>query len=104
VYQDGSNLSGVSGVCSWEDADGIVGIGNVPDSSLAPAPLPEVHQLPPAEDNGCVAAELIRTRTLDFIHIKFNKESGLLLPLVLRSVLQCMCEVVALNSTTIEEG
>jgi len=50
-------------VCSWEDAEGVVGIGGVADSSLAPAPLPEVHQLLPADDNGCVAAELIRTRT-----------------------------------------
>lgn len=84
VCREGSNLSGVSGVCSWEDAEGMVGIGGVADSSLVPAPLPEVHQLPPADDNGCVAAELIRTRTLDFVHVKFNKESGSLLPLVLK--------------------
>ena len=89
VCREGSNLSGVSGVCSWEDADGVVGIGIMADSNLAHAPpLPEVHQLPPADDDGCVAAELIRTRTLDFVHIKFNKESGSLLPLVLKLVLR----------------
>ena len=75
-------------MCSWEGAESVVGIGGVTDNNLAHAPPPpEVHQLPPADDNGCVVAELIRTRTLDFVHIKFNKESESLLPLVLKLVL-----------------
>ena len=41
------------------------------DNNLFP-PLSKVYQLPPADDNGCVAAELIGTRTLDFVYIKFK--------------------------------
>jgi hypothetical protein len=28
LHRDGSDLTGVSGSCSWEDVDGIVGVGN----------------------------------------------------------------------------
>ena len=88
VFVERDPTSVVSPACARGKTQSVVGIGGVTDSNLAHAPPPpEVHQLPPPDDNGCVVAELIRTRTLDFVHIKFNKESESLLPLVLKLVL-----------------
>ena len=73
---DGSDLSGVSAVCSWEDKEG------------HPAPsLGGKANSPMSNDRGSMTElELTRTTVLDSVHLKFNMEAALLLPLAIRYV------------------
>ena len=52
LQRDGSDLTGVSGCCSWEDVDGVIGVGNPtvdPQftllSQLTPSGLPAIPEV-----------------------------------------------------------
>lgn len=81
ICKDGSHLSGVSAVCSWEDNLGRPGTAFIPghmtngDDHVTPA-----DQLEP----GIGAAELLHTVSLEKVHIKVNLEAANLLPLAIR--------------------
>lgn len=79
IAKDGSNLSGVSAVCSWEDEKGRRGGGAV--VADLPSLLTAVGGTP-SQDGG--ELELLRTTTLDKVHLTFNQESGRLILLALR--------------------
>lgn len=74
VRRDGSNLSGVSAVCAWEDGQGR------PGSALAP-PVVNGHVTVTDQSE---AAELVGMATLEGVHMKFNLEAAQLIPLALR--------------------
>ena len=87
IAEDGSNLSGVSAVCSWEDGAGRKAAGA---ATLTNGIVPAVTGVPnltdTAEEVGPVEVELLRTQTLDVVHLSFNLESGRLILLALRCV------------------
>eukprot|EP00118_Oscarella_pearsei_P002416 m.10502 g.10502 ORF g.10502 m.10502 type:complete len:439 (+) comp22380_c0_seq2:111-1427(+) len=109
ISREGSDLTGVSSICSWEDANGVVGVNDllvdplfmqlthITPSGLTAIPelrSPVAAQVPRASDTSHenavpspgldTPAELMRTRTLDFVHLKFTIEAGSLLPLALK--------------------
>ena len=81
VAKDGSHLSGVSAVCSWEDQLGRPGSAFIPghmtngDAQVTPADQSE---------SGLDAAELLHIIALDKVNLKFNYEAANLLPLAIR--------------------
>ena len=83
MAKDGSHLSGVSAVCSWEDQLGRPGSAFIPghmtngDDHVAPVDQSEC---------GLDAAELLHTVMLDKVHLKFNVEAANLLPMAIRFV------------------
>ena len=85
IAEDGSNLSGVSAVCSWEDGAGRKAAGA---ATLANGIVPAITGVPNtagnAEEAEAVEVELLRTQTLDAVHLSFNLESGRLILLALR--------------------
>jgi len=72
VRVDGSNLSGVSAVCTWEDKEGHSASGGL---------MPAVHGM---AESLPAAVELLRTISLEQVHLKFNLEAARLLPLAIR--------------------
>nr|4KMD_A Chain A, Sufu [Homo sapiens] len=68
IETDGSNLSGVSAKCAWDDL----------------SRPPEDDSLESDSSTAIIPHELIRTRQLESVHLKFNQESGALIPLCLR--------------------
>uniref|UniRef100_A0A8B9HA78 Suppressor of fused homolog n=1 Tax=Astyanax mexicanus TaxID=7994 RepID=A0A8B9HA78_ASTMX len=125
IETDGSNLSGVSAKCAWddlsrppedEDDSRSICIGSQPrrlsdkdteqirealrkgleinsKSVLPPInsqrhnqdrPLSRKDSLESESSAAIVPHELVRTRQLESVHLKFNQESGTLLPLCLR--------------------
>ena len=81
VTRDGSHLSGVSAVCSWEDQLGRPGSAFIPGHMTNGG-----EHVTPADqsETGMGAAELLHTVTLDKVHLKFNMEAAKLLPLAIR--------------------
>ena len=77
VAKNGSHLSGVSAVCSWEDQLGR------PGSAFLPGHMTNGDTHGIRSESG-VAAELLNTVTLDKVHVKFNVEAARLLPLAIR--------------------
>ncbi|ESO96856.1 hypothetical protein LOTGIDRAFT_159604 [Lottia gigantea] len=107
IEQEGSNLSGVSNRCSWEEPDSeqikatlTKGLSTSHNNLHNPLRSentrdneshPNTNQSRKESFDSTVSegpAELTRTRTLDAIHLKFNLEAGLLLPLALRGRLR----------------
>ncbi|XP_017319773.2 suppressor of fused homolog isoform X3 [Ictalurus punctatus] len=125
IETDGSNLSGVSAKCAWddlsrppedEDDSRSICVGSQPrrlsekdteqirealrkgleinsKSVLPPINTQRPHQdrplsrkdsLESESSSAIVPHELVRTRQLESVHLKFNQESGTLLPLCLR--------------------
>ena len=81
VAKDGSHLSGVSAVCSWEDNLGRPGSAFIPGHMTNG----DDHVAPVGQSEASLgAAELIHTVTLDKVHIKFNLEAAHLLPMAIR--------------------
>ncbi|MGH0134482.1 UNVERIFIED_CONTAM: hypothetical protein FKN15_055036 [Acipenser sinensis] len=102
IETDGSNLSGVSAKCAWED------LSRPPDDeddsrSICVRSQPRrlsdkeegvVSQLPKdgsrkdsleSESSAAIVPhELVRTRQLESVHLQFNQESGTLIPLCLK--------------------
>lgn len=76
ITEDGSDLSGVSAVCSWEDRKG----------HPAPAVLQEGVVNSSMCNRGGVELELTGTTQLDTVHMNFNLEAASLLPLAIRYV------------------
>lgn len=83
MAKEGSQLSGVSAVCGWEDQLGRPGSAFIPghmtngDDHVTPADQSE---------SGLGATELLHTITLEKVHIKFNIEAANLLPLAIRYI------------------
>lgn len=75
-------MSGVSAVCSWEDEHGRRGGGAVMGD--LPSLLPVVGGTTRQDGVGGVEVELLRTTTLEKVHLTFNLESGRLILLALR--------------------
>lgn len=95
---DGSDLSGVSAVCSWEDKEGR------PESALS---LGGVANTPTT--NGSVTElELTNTTALDSVHVKFNMEAALLLPLAIRydpySIVSCYVLMIHVSTSCLTQG
>lgn len=85
IAEDGSNLSGVSAVCSWEDGAGRKAAGAaILANGVEPAVTGVPNLVGNAEEAGPVVLELLRTQTLDSVHLCFNLESGRLILLALR--------------------
>ena len=77
VSEDGSNLSGVSAVCSWEDKLGRPGSAlPLPSGAIMNGHMPAIDQ--------SESVELVGMTTLKEIHMKFNLEAAHLIPLALR--------------------
>ena len=86
MEKEGSNLSGVSGLCLWEDPS-----DNEEEEPIINTPTVQQQQqttLNPsileAGLQGNVQLELMPSRTLQEVHMKFNLEAGSLLPLCLK--------------------
>ncbi|XP_064631049.1 suppressor of fused homolog isoform X2 [Lineus longissimus] len=111
IEAEGSNLSGVSSKCSWEEGEESEQIKAALKKGLSTAkpPLPPIKSdtLDPhdnthrehSRDNsrkesfdsngsGDGPTELLRTRVIESINLKFNLEAGQLLPLALRGRLR----------------
>lgn len=76
---EGSNLSGVSGRCSWSEQDCFNGKDCKDVNSRLDAPY---HQS--LLGSSLESSELLRIRKLDGVHLIFNLEAGSLLPLAIR--------------------
>eukprot|EP00731_Ephydatia_muelleri_P009014 Em0004g1352a len=82
VRREGSNLSGVSAMCAWEDADGRPGTGLVnTDLDALGNGLLQPHQ-------GAAEIELMSIRPLEYVHIKLNLEAANVLPLAIQGRLR----------------
>uniref|UniRef100_A0A8C7TTR7 Suppressor of fused homolog n=1 Tax=Oncorhynchus mykiss TaxID=8022 RepID=A0A8C7TTR7_ONCMY len=112
IETEGSNLSGVSAKCVWDDLSRppedeedsrSICIGSQPrrleiqaTTGLDVSPVPKLSfeslsfsrsrkdSLESESSAAIVPHELVRTRQLESVHLKFNQESGTLLPLCLR--------------------
>ncbi|CAH6945922.1 Sufu [Phodopus roborovskii] len=87
IETDGSNLSGVSAKCAWDD------LSRPPEDDedsrsicigTQPRRLSGKDSLESDSSTAIIPHELIRTRQLESVHLKFNQESGALIPLCLR--------------------
>ncbi|KAF7254011.1 hypothetical protein EYD10_01141 [Varanus komodoensis] len=87
IETDGSNLSGVSAKCAWDD------LSRPPEDDedsrsicigTHPRRLSRKDSLESESSAAIIPHELIRTRQLESVHLKFNQESGALIPLCLR--------------------
>ena len=86
VAKEGSNWTGVSGMCAWEDPDDLAGYWQKErEQNNEEVPPPMTHQPNVPLLEGQVQS-LLRERTFEEMHIKFNMESGSVLPLALRLV------------------
>ncbi|KAJ8317173.1 hypothetical protein KUTeg_005077 [Tegillarca granosa] len=105
IETEGSNLSGVNSKCSWEEPgdlgddfyneDDKENILNVDRRGSQDESLPEISDFAITEishGNSHLIVrgpnELLRTRSLEAVHLKFNLEAGSLLPLALRGRLK----------------
>ena len=91
VAKEGSNLTGVSGMCAWEDPDDLAGYWQKEteqNHEEVPPPMTRQPNIPLLEGE---VQSLLRERTFEEMHIKFNLESGSVLPLALRLVLDGWC-------------
>ncbi|XP_072398428.1 suppressor of fused homolog [Diabrotica undecimpunctata] len=81
---EGSNLSGVSARCSWNEQDSSkLDIGHLKDPNDE---LNDDLRMKSVLQGRCVgeSAELINVRKLEGVHLVFNLEAGSLLPLAIR--------------------
>lgn len=83
ISQDGSSLSGVSAICSWEDGLGRKAAGTIITD------LPGMEGVPPtvggvAHGEVDMTIELLRTQTLDQVNLLFNLEAAKLVLLALK--------------------
>lgn len=89
IRLDGSNLSGVSAVCTWEDRD-----SQSPSSDTTPTTLTMEVADP-------TSGELLRTASLEQVLLRFNVEAARLLPLAIRYANSVdMCSLVAVVIAT----
>lgn len=89
IHVDGSNLSGVSAVCTWEDRE-----CQSPSSDTTPTTLTMEVADP-------TSGELLRTASLEQVQLKFNVEAARLLPLAIRyAKFVDVCSLVAVVIAT----
>ena len=85
ISEEGSSLSGVSAVCSWEDGLGRKAAGTIitdlPGMEGVPAVVEGVAH---GETHGNTVIELLRTLTLEEVNLIFNLEAAKLLLLALK--------------------
>ena len=83
IAEEGSSLSGVSAVCSWEDGLGRKAAGAIVSDLPGGGSVAAVGCVAHG-GNGGMELELLRTQTLDSVHLDFNLEAGKLILLALR--------------------
>jgi suppressor of fused-like protein len=90
VEDEGSGLSGVSAVCSWEDGCGLKAAGSIitelPGMEGPPAVRGVAHCK--GSEGGDMTIELLRTQTLKDVHLVFNLEAAKLIILALKGRLK----------------
>ena len=83
VAKEGSNLTGVTGLCAWEDPDDFAGTWLKDTQQSTEEPTVPGHRADFPLLEGEVQS-LLRERLFEDMHIQLNLESGSLLPLALR--------------------
>ncbi|KAJ9584731.1 hypothetical protein L9F63_020936, partial [Diploptera punctata] len=87
IEADGSNLSGVSARCSWADVNAqqlnTVGTSNL-DSNENSYKRETLDNNSSNELGVLESTELLRSKKLEALHLTFNLEAGILLPLAIR--------------------
>jgi suppressor of fused-like protein len=83
VAKEGSNLTGVTGLCAWEDPDDFAGTWLKDTQQSTEEPTVPGHRADFPLLEGEVQS-LLRERMFEDMHIQLNLESGSLLPLALR--------------------
>lgn len=85
IAEDGSSLSGVSAVCSWEDGQGRKAAGTIVTDLPGMGPnVPMVAGIAHGQSGSDTTLELLRTQTLDKVNLLFNYEAAKLIYLALR--------------------
>lgn len=105
IAEDGSTLSGVSAVCSWEDGMGRKAAGAIVTDLPGMGPgVAMVGGVAHGGGGGDTTMELLRTQTLDCVDLLFNFEAAKLIFLALRYIVFSSVHKIKLFSGRVKHG